>query len=145
MMDYVLRKTKRRFARVLEIAYELDVLPHGFRTRDAELFLNRIATNIDLATQYVAQPIAGTVHLFTATGATDNLRPVDVETWRRLCGSVEVIPVPGNHISLMKQPHVRTLGPGSARRSTGSPRGRPPRDDQRTGVASGESHDSRRS
>jgi amino acid adenylation domain-containing protein len=110
MMDVILRKAKKRFSRVLEIAYDLDILPRGFRTRDAELFLNRIATNIDLATRFEPKPIQGKVHLFAATEYTENGKPVDIEVWRKHArGGLEVIEVPGNHISLMKSPHVTTL------------------------------------
>ena len=110
MMDVVLRKAKKRFSRVLEIAYDLDILPRGFRTRDAEMFLNRIANNIDLATRFEPKPIQGKVHLFAATEYTENGKPVDIEAWRKYAqGGLEVIAVPGNHISLMKSPHVATV------------------------------------
>lgn len=56
MMDYLLTAGKKRFARVLEIAYDMDLLPRGFRTRDAEMFLQRIATNIAVPDAYVAPP-----------------------------------------------------------------------------------------
>jgi thioesterase domain-containing protein len=110
MMAYVLRKAKKRFSRVLEIAYDLDILPRGFRTRDAELFLNRIANNIELSTRFNPRPIEGRVHLYAATDFTESGKPVDTETWRSHArGGLEVVPVPGNHITLMKPPHVATL------------------------------------
>jgi amino acid adenylation domain-containing protein len=110
MMQYVLRKSKKRFGRVLEIAYDMDILPRGFRTRDAELFLTRIAANIDLATRYRLQPLRHAAHLFIATDASANVARVDVETWRRyVLGGVTVIPVPGDHMTLIKKPHAQTL------------------------------------
>src|SRR5262249_41442340 len=97
MMEYLLRKARKKFARVLEIAYDLDILPRGFRTRDTELFLHRIAANIDMAVAYRPGMISAPITLFTATEVTANVSRVDVETWtRHTCGSVTVMSVPGN-------------------------------------------------
>jgi amino acid adenylation domain-containing protein/non-ribosomal peptide synthase protein (TIGR01720 family) len=110
MMEYLLRKARKKFARVLEIAFDLDILPRGFRTRDAELFLSRIAANIDRAVAYRPEVISAPITLFTASEATPNVAPVDVRKWQaHTRGGVCVIPAPGNHMTLMKPPHVRTL------------------------------------
>jgi amino acid adenylation domain-containing protein len=109
-MDHVMRKSKKRFARVLEIAYDLDILPRGFRTRDAEQFMARIASNIDLALRYRLQPLAQPAVLFIAEEASENTPPVNVDLWRAYTpGGLTVIPVPGNHLTLVKRPHATTL------------------------------------
>lgn len=110
MMTQILKQAKKKFAKVLEIAYAMDILPRGFRTKDAELFLNRIATNIDLMSAYIPGPINSKVTMFLATEHTENAQPIDLDTWRSLTkGGLDVIPVPGNHLNLVKLPHVRTL------------------------------------
>lgn len=109
-MDHVMRKSKKRFARVLEIAYDLDILPRGFRTRDAEQFMARIASNIDLALRYRLQPLAQPAVLFTAEEASENTPPINIDLWRAYTpGGLTVIPVPGNHLTLVKRPHATTL------------------------------------
>ncbi len=109
-MDHVMRKSKKRFARVLEIAYDLDILPRGFRTRDAEQFMARIASNIDLALRYRLQPLAQPAVLFTAEVASENTPPVNIDLWRAYTpGGLTVIPVPGNHLTLVKRPHATVL------------------------------------
>ncbi|MBP9800739.1 MAG: alpha/beta fold hydrolase, partial [Sterolibacterium sp.] len=111
MMEYLLTTGKKRFARVLEIAYDMDLLPRGFRTRDAEMFLNRIATNIHVSDAYLAPPIHTPVTLFLATDHTENSYVIDVEAWRKVAlGGVTPIEVPGNHLNLIQKPHVATLG-----------------------------------
>ncbi|SMB27154.1 Non-ribosomal peptide synthetase, terminal component [Sterolibacterium denitrificans] len=111
MMEYLLTAGKKRFARVLEIAYDMDILPRGFRTRDAEMFLNRIATNIHVSDAYLAPPIHTPVTLFLATDHTENSYLIDVAAWRQVAlGGLKVIDVPGNHLNLIQRPHVQTLG-----------------------------------
>ncbi|MCP2010931.1 amino acid adenylation domain-containing protein, partial [Duganella violaceipulchra] len=112
MIDHVLKVAKKKFARMLEIAYELDVLPRGFRTKDAEAFLSRIATNIHLSSAYVAQPINTPISLFLASEMTENGDFIDQESWRKVALSgLTVIECPGNHVSLVNYPHVATLAP----------------------------------
>jgi amino acid adenylation domain-containing protein len=110
MMDFLLTAGKKRFARVLEIAYDMDLLPRGFRTRDAEMFLNRIATNIHVSDAYVAPPIHTPVSLFLATDHTENSYIIDVDAWREVAlGGLEVFHVAGNHLNLIQKPHVEGL------------------------------------
>jgi amino acid adenylation domain-containing protein len=111
MLEYLLTAGKKRFARVLEIAYDMDILPRGFRTRDAEMFLNRIATNIHVSDAYVAPPIRTPVTLFLASEHTENSYRIDIAAWRQVAlGGLEVVEVPGNHLNLIQRPHVQVLG-----------------------------------
>jgi thioesterase domain-containing protein len=62
-----------------------------------------------LASEYVARPYAGRVTLFRPSAA-----PVPVATprdrgWGRLAADVDVHFVPGQHHSMVKEPHVQTL------------------------------------
>lgn len=110
MMDYLLSAGKKRFARVLEIAYDMDLLPRGFRTRDAEMFLNRIATNIHVSDAYIAPPIHAPVSLFLATDHTENSYIIDVAAWQQVAhGGLSVHSMPGNHLNLIQPPHVASL------------------------------------
>jgi thioesterase domain-containing protein len=108
--SYLLTAGKKRFARVLEIAYDMDLLPRGFRTRDAELFLQRIATNIAVSDAYSAQAIGTHVTLVLATDHTENSYIIDVPAWReRALGGLTVLEVAGNHLNLIQKPHVQAL------------------------------------
>jgi amino acid adenylation domain-containing protein len=111
MMAYVLTKTKKQFSRVLEISYELDILPRGFRTRDAEIFLNKIAANIDLVAAYAPARIGQVIHVYAATGDEGDEAPsVDLAAWGRTSARPLVVtPVPGNHVSLLKGANVKVL------------------------------------
>ena len=110
MMDYLLTAGKKRFARVLEIAYDMDLLPRGFRTRDAEMFLQRIATNIAVSDAYVAPPIHTPVTLFLATDHTENSYLIDVAAWQKVAlGGVKVHAVAGNHLNLVQKPFVAAV------------------------------------
>ena len=111
MLDHLLTTGKKRFARVLEIAYDMDLLPRGFRTRDAEMFLNRIATNIHVSDAYVAPPIQTPVTLFLASEHADHSYRIDVAAWQQVAqGGLNVVDVPGNHLNLIQRPHVQVLG-----------------------------------
>jgi len=110
MMDQVLIKAKQKFGQVLEIAYEMDILPRGFRTKDAEMFLNRIATNIDLIANYIPTPICSDIYMYKATELSENAVPIDVDSWKTLTtGKLNIVPVPGDHLNLIKMPHVKVL------------------------------------
>jgi len=65
--------------------------------------------NFLAAKDYVPRVYAGRVTLFWATGELTASYDLE-EGWRELVsGDVEVHEIPGNHIDIIKEPHVRVL------------------------------------
>jgi thioesterase domain-containing protein/acyl carrier protein len=68
------------------------------------------AANIKAIKRYVPQPYRGKVTLFRATGRRLKIYDPHAYGWGALAaGGVEVVKVPGNHLTLMKEPHVKVL------------------------------------
>ncbi len=110
LLEYVLTVGKKRFARILDMAYQMNVLPRGFKTRDAEIFLARIAGNVHISDAYAPQPIHAPISLFLASEMPEGALEIDVDSWRRMAlGLIEIRHVPGNHLTMVSQPHVREL------------------------------------
>jgi hypothetical protein len=65
------------------------------------------ALNFNSVREYIPQPYAGRATLFSANDLTASF---DVEDgWRQLVTELEVHDIPGNHLDIIKEPHVRVL------------------------------------
>jgi len=73
--------------------------------RIARLF----ASNMRALLNYSPRPYAGRIVLFQASEAIVKKRFEPRYEWPRLCEHVEVLEVPGNHLTMIYEPHVRVL------------------------------------
>lgn len=96
------RNTKRRIWKGVYAFHEAIGLPvPRFFLRDIRQ-VNRQAARV-----YAPKPFAGTVHLFRATNRLAGL-PDPAEGWNELARSgLEIHDVPGDHGSMVREPHVR--------------------------------------
>jgi thioesterase domain-containing protein len=59
--------------------------------------------------RYTPQNYPNQITLFKAAEQADYLRPDPTLGWSQLASHVQIHQVPGNHLSMLKQPHVQTL------------------------------------
>ncbi|HEY9762642.1 MAG TPA: AMP-binding protein, partial [Trichocoleus sp.] len=71
--------------------------------------LRIVYANAQAAYRYVPQPYSGRITLFRAAEQADAIAQDETLGWRALANDIQLHPVPGNHLSLLKQPHVQTL------------------------------------
>jgi thioesterase domain-containing protein len=79
-------------------AAKLNILP-----RDIS-FMNRIASHA-----YTPPFYPGKVTLFRIQERPDYIRTDPTEGWQRYATTLEVHDVPGDHATLLNEPHIRTL------------------------------------
>jgi len=68
-----------------------------------------VYANSQAAYRYMPQPYAGCVTLFKAAEQPDALQHEPTLGWGTVANQIQLHEVPGNHLSLLKQPHVQTL------------------------------------
>ncbi len=73
--------------------------------RIIELFEGNVRAVVD----YRAQAYSGRVDLYQAAETLVPVRRLPVTEWQRVCCDLHVHTVPGNHLSMIHQPHVRGL------------------------------------
>lgn len=71
--------------------------------------LRLFAANIRAVIQYQARPYPGPVTLFRAREALVKERSNPYREWTRLCEQVVLHEVPGNHLTMIHEPHVSGL------------------------------------
>lgn len=115
-LDYFERKIRtlrRRFGtRVRRDAASLQRALHGDDVTDLLPGLRRVRdANVHAIKRYVPQRYGGPLVLFRAEDR-GLAGPIDSdENWRDIGGrGLRVIPVPGNHLSMMEPPHVAVIG-----------------------------------
>jgi thioesterase domain-containing protein len=92
---------------LVERLREADFLPPGAGLEQVERVLAVYKANARAAGLYEPRPYAGPVALFRAAEGSDAHAAA---RWGRLtAGPVEVVTVPGHHLNLLAEPHVRTL------------------------------------
>ena len=96
--------------RVLEIARQANWIYPDVTFEQFSHFVNLMRTHADAWRAYEAHPFPGRVVLFRAA---EQARPVDATPdlgWARLAlGGVEIREVPGDHLSMIHDPHVQIL------------------------------------
>jgi thioesterase domain-containing protein len=68
------------------------------------------ASNMRAVLEYQARPYADRLDLFQAADTMVKPRFEPRHEWARLCDRVEVQMVPGNHLTMIHEPHVQVLG-----------------------------------
>jgi amino acid adenylation domain-containing protein len=101
-----------QWERVYERARSAGLLPEGFRLEDVRRYGQVDQANGDALRRYVPQPYEGRVYLFRAREGEVKAKLGADRTlgWGRVCRQgVEVIEVPGDHLTIITQPHVPVL------------------------------------
>ncbi|HEY0784050.1 MAG TPA: thioesterase domain-containing protein, partial [Thermoanaerobaculia bacterium] len=94
---------------VLEQAKERGFLPADLRLADAHLRLAVLRAHLLAMTSYRPGSYPGRIHLLRAADSTASQGDL-TNGWRALAAAgVEVNDVPGDHYSVVREPHVRTL------------------------------------
>jgi amino acid adenylation domain-containing protein len=68
-----------------------------------------VYANSQATYRYVPRPYPNRITLFKATEQPDSLKNDLTLSWSSLASDIQLHQVPGNHLSLLKQPHVQTL------------------------------------
>lgn len=71
--------------------------------------LRIVHANIQATYRYVPQPYSHTITLFKAVEQSDAIGQDSILGWEALAKNIQLYQVSGNHLSLLKQPHVQTL------------------------------------
>jgi amino acid adenylation domain-containing protein len=71
--------------------------------------LRIVYANSQAASRYLPHPYSNRVTLFKAAEQSDAVDHDSTLGWRALANDIQLHEVPGNHLSLLKQPHVQTL------------------------------------
>jgi thioesterase domain-containing protein len=101
--------TDQQLLYVLEQAKSTDIFPAGFGLKQLQRLLKVYkATNKGWVT-YVAEPYEGKVTLFRAAGETGHRGADRLMGWGELATKVELHKVPGDHISMLREPQVRVF------------------------------------
>jgi amino acid adenylation domain-containing protein len=98
-----------QLAFVVEQARRHDLLPPDFDVTKARRYFDVYHLSLEAARVYLAEPFAGKLTVFRAEErpAAD---PGDARLgWGTLARDVEVVAVPGDHHSMVRAPHVKTL------------------------------------
>ncbi len=94
-----------QFKVVLKKAKKVKVVPRFVRVADFQRYITVNETQIQAWLRYRHKPFPGTVHLFRSA---ENRDKKDLR-WGELCGQVNIIDVPGDHITMLRNPDVREL------------------------------------
>ena len=99
-----------RLGYVVDRGRRMDVFPPDFDIAGARRTFRIHAHTVALLPNYRPPPYPGDVTLFQATEADDGPATGDGGSWSGLVqGALRCIEVPGTHLTMMNQPHVRTL------------------------------------
>lgn len=71
--------------------------------------LRIVFANVRSAYRYLPQPYSDRIVLFTATEQSSAIGQEPTLGWSALSNDIQLHQVPGNHLSLLKQPHVQIL------------------------------------
>jgi thioesterase domain-containing protein len=71
--------------------------------------LRIVYANAQAVSRYVPQHYSHCVTLFKAVDQSSSIDNDPTLGWNNLANQLQLHQVPGNHLSLLKQPHVQTL------------------------------------
>lgn len=96
-LDYILRRAQQSL-----------LLPPGIELSEIRHLFNIFKINIQAMQKYVPQPSPVPVTLFK-TGANSDDNPQFSKTVWSILSPTHIHPVPGNHFTMMQEPHVEIL------------------------------------
>ena len=98
-----------RLRKAVAAAKEAGLLPADYPPEKAHRLFEVRRHNIRMGERWQPAPYPGNVHLLRAEERADEAADDPTFGWEPWAGSVSVVEVPGNHQSLVRSPHVRTL------------------------------------
>jgi thioesterase domain-containing protein len=98
-IDYLLRRAEMRRSRIVS---KIQAVNH-FAEMDSETKLEALTAD------YRARHFPGRITLFCADYNERGFSIPPVMRWKKVAAESEVFWVPGDHVSLIRQPHVKTL------------------------------------
>ncbi len=102
------------FSALVRKYQESGLLPEHFSIEEIRAYLFRIRLHYQAGHEYEAHPIPVPIYLLSAQqGETDDAS----RGWGAVApeGLIHIIPVPGNHKSMMEKPHIASLGAAISR------------------------------
>jgi len=106
--------TEARVQYIVAKAKDVDLLPPDFTIAEARRLIDMFSMNTEAVHAYEPKPYPGTVTLFFAKEKTDAIAEVTSDEpthgWSALAGGVTVHDAEGNHHTMMRKPHVTSLG-----------------------------------
>ena len=117
--DLVRLDPEERLRHVLEVALQADILPAGFGLAELQRWMRIYRVHHEAILRYTPSTYSGRITLFRATGNSMS-HPAGVKLsaprldpflgWGEVSSRpIEVDDVPGDHESLIREPHVQTL------------------------------------
>ena len=95
---------------ILEQGKKIEMFPPEFGVSHFRRLLKVFKANAVAWISYIPQPYDGKIILFRAEEQSEEMSSEPFLGWERLApGRIEVQEVPGNHISMFREPHVRAL------------------------------------
>jgi thioesterase domain-containing protein len=119
--DLVGLDSRQQLAHVLELATTANVLPPDMDQAQVERLFNVFKTNVRAMLDYAPKPLPAHITLLKAEERLG--APGDSQGgWQTLAlEGVEVFTVPGNHYTMVREPHVKVLAGYLARRMANEP------------------------
>ena len=87
-------------------AIDAGIIPRGTRLSQARRIFEVFMANVEAMLGYSPGPYSGPVSLLVAAEPFAARGRDPREEWRGLCGDLEILEVPGNHLTMIARPHV---------------------------------------
>ncbi|HEX3531512.1 MAG TPA: AMP-binding protein, partial [Thermoanaerobaculia bacterium] len=113
--------SQEKLAHVVHLGHAAGLLPNDFGLAQIQPLFAAFAANLQASRSYAPQPYAGRLTLWISeqTAAT---YPAELESWSRLAPEgVETTQLPGDHYTLLHQPHVEKLAQDLTARLSAAP------------------------
>ena len=96
---------------VLSSAKDANLLPPDIEITQVRQLLEIFQSNVSAMSKYIPQPYSGQIVLIRASEALTEVKDKDLTMgWGQLAmDGLEIQTIPGNHYSMIKQPHVQIL------------------------------------
>jgi thioesterase domain-containing protein len=98
-----------KLAFVVEQAKEADLVSASFQLSNVQRLLNVFEANVRAMAAYKPQKYLGQVKVFNACDPFDEVLRDPTKGWNRLAADVEPQVIPGNHYTMLREPHVKVL------------------------------------
>jgi thioesterase domain-containing protein len=109
MLDMLRLSSAEQLAQFRRRSAPARLIPDDADERLARQIYNLFASNMRAVLNYRAEPYEGKITLFQASEAIVKARFEPCREWSRLCDDVELHVVPGNHLTVIREPHVGQL------------------------------------
>ena len=109
MLDMLRLSSAEQLADFRRLSAPARLIPDDADERLARQIYSLFASNMRAVLNYRAAPYEGKITLFQAAEAIVKPRFEPSREWPRLCDDVELHVVPGNHLTVVREPHVGKL------------------------------------